>query len=79
MFRSRLLFGDTVMSETAVNQESVSLEPELCDAVARNAGARNAGASVWASIQATLAAIRQDSATSPATYLEDTVVPHGGE
>jgi hypothetical protein len=74
MFRSRLLFGDTVMSETALNQESVSLEPEL-----RNAGTRDGGASVWASIQATLAAIRQDSATSPATYLEDTVVPHGGE
>jgi hypothetical protein len=62
------------MSETAVNQESVALERESRDAVAREAGA-----SVWASIQATLAAIRQDSATSPATYLEDTVVPHGGE
>lgn len=62
------------MSETAVNQDSVSLERESHDAVACNAGA-----SVWASIQATLAAIRHDSATSPATYLEDTVVPHGGE
>lgn len=62
------------MSETAVNQESVPLEREPRDAVAHDVGA-----SVWASIQATLAAIRQDSATSPATYLEDTVVPHGGE
>jgi hypothetical protein len=58
------------MSETAVNQESVSLDREPQAALA---------SSVWASIQATLAAIRQDSAASPATYLEDTVVPHGGE
>jgi hypothetical protein len=58
------------MSQSAVNQDSVLLERESQAAPDPR---------VWASIQATLAAIRQDSAASPATYLEDTVVPHGGE
>ena len=30
-------------------------------------------------VQEALAAIRQDSHAAPATYLDDTVVPHGGE
>jgi len=59
------------MPESAVKTESVAIEP-----VASNAAS---APSVWASIQATLAAIRQDCAASPAKYLEDTVVPHGGE
>ena len=59
------------MPESAVKTESVATEPVASDAAS--------APSVWASIQATLAAIHLDSALAPATYLEDTVVPHGGE
>lgn len=62
------------MPESAVTKDAVAMEPVASDATG---GAAAPGA--WASIQATLAAIRLDSAASPGTYLEDTVVPHGGE
>jgi hypothetical protein len=55
------------MPETAVKPESASLEQAAI--VPANAPA----------VQNALAAIRQDSLSTPANYLEDTVVPHGGE
>ncbi len=63
------------MPESAVTYDAVAMDPVANDLTGEVAGAP----SVWASIQATLAAIRLDSAASPGTYLEDTVVPHGGE
>jgi hypothetical protein len=59
------------MPESAVKTESVAIESAEVEAASAPA--------VWASIQATLAAIRLDCAIAPAIYLEDTVVPHGGE
>jgi len=59
------------MPESLAKTESVAIEPAASDAAS--------APSVWASIRATLAAIRVDSASAPDTYLEDTVVPHGGE
>ena len=72
---SRLLPGDSLMPEPALSNETVATEPAASDVTGELTGA----ASVWASIQATLASIRLDSALSPGTYLTDTVVPHGGE
>ena len=63
------------MPESAVTYDTVAMEPVANDLTGEVADAP----SVWASIQATLSAIRLDSAASPGTYLEDTVVPHGGE
>jgi len=64
------------MPESAVKTESVANQ----SAAFGSSGPEAASApAVWASIQATLAAIRLDCAIAPATYLEDTVVPHGGE
>ncbi len=59
------------MPESAIKTESAANEPAAMDAAS--------APSVWASIRATLAAISVDSASAPDTYLEDTVVPHGGE
>ena len=59
------------MPESAVKTESVVTDPVASDAAS--------APPVWASIQATLAAIHLDSAAAPSTYLEETVVPHGGE
>jgi hypothetical protein len=81
---SRLLSGDSLMPESAVTNDSVARDSLARDSVAPDSvadGATGGAAapSVWASIQATLAAIRLDSAASPNSYLDDTVVPHGGE
>jgi hypothetical protein len=48
------------------------------DLVARPVPVANA-ATPTITVQEALAAIRQDSHAAPATYLGDTVVPHGGE
>lgn len=72
---SRLLSGDSLMPESALSNDTVAMEPVASDVTGEVTGAP----SVWASIQATLAAIRLDSVLSPGTYLTDTVVPHGGE
>jgi hypothetical protein len=71
---SRLLSGDDLMPESALTNDTVAMESVASDLTGEAADAR-----VWASIRATLSAIRLDSAASPGTYLEDTVVPHGGE
>ena len=63
------------MPESALKPESAALE-SLAKKPATSAA--NA-ASVWASLQATFAAIREDSASDPRQYLDDTVVPYGGE
>lgn len=67
------------MPESAVTTDSVANNSVAKDSVTSGATGGAAAPGVWASIQATLAAIRLDSAASPGTYLEDTVVPHGGE
>jgi hypothetical protein len=55
------------MPETAVNIEPAS--PSQCAIAPAPSPA----------VQEALAAIWQDSLASPAKYLDDTVVPHGGE
>jgi hypothetical protein len=55
------------MPESAVNTESAS--PAQCAIAPAPSPA----------LQEALAAIWQDSRSNPATYLDDTVVPHGGE
>lgn len=57
------------MSEIALSSEPV---------VARPAPVASA-ATTTITVQEALAAIRQDSHSAPATYLDDTLVPHGGE
>jgi hypothetical protein len=67
------------MPESAVTNDSVANDSVAKNSMTNGATGGAAAPSVWASIQATLSAIRLDSAASPGTYLEDTVVPHGGE
>jgi hypothetical protein len=57
------------MSEIALSSEPV---------VARPAPIANA-VTTTITVQEALATIRQDSHAAPATYLDDTLVPHGGE
>jgi hypothetical protein len=63
------------MPESALKSESSALETPA----QRPATSSMAVSNVWASLQATFAAIREDSASAPTKYLEDTVVPYGGE
>ena len=63
------------MPESALQSESAALE----SLAKKPSSSAATPASVWASLQATFAAIREDSALDPSKYLDDTVVPYGGE
>jgi hypothetical protein len=63
---------ESAVTNDSVARDSLARDSVAPDSVADGATGGAAAPSVWASI-------RLDSAASPNSYLDDTVVPHGGE
>ncbi len=65
------------MPESALKTEAFVAPPAVAARAAGAAAVATGGTTI--TVQEALAAIWQDSRSAPARYLDDAVVPHGGE